>query len=131
MRKSAGFSLIELLIVVLIVGILSSIAFGMYRDNVVASNRTEGRAALQTAAGTLEKCRSLYGTYNNASCNYADFTSESNLYKIAAAVTGSTFTLTATPVAGGPQASDSACTTLTLSNTGIKGGTGADPADCW
>jgi type IV pilus assembly protein PilE len=131
MRKSAGFSLIELLIVVLIIGILSSVAFGMYRDNVIASNRTEGRAALQTAAGTLEKCRSLYGTYNNVSCNYADFTSESNLYKIAAAVTGSTFTLTATPVAGGPQASDSACTTLTLSNTGIKGGTGADPADCW
>ena len=131
MRKSAGFSLIELLIVVLIIGILSSVAFGMYRDNVIASNRTEGRAALQTAAGTLEKCRSLYGTYNNVSCNYADFTSESNLYKIAAAVTGSTFTLTATPVAGGPQASDSACTTLTLSNTGIKGGTGADPAECW
>ena len=131
MRKSAGFSLIELLIVVLMIGILSSIAFGMYRDNVVASNRTEGRSALQTAAGTLEKCRSLYGTYNNVSCNYADFTSESNYYNITAAVTGSTFTLTATPVAGGPQASDSACTTLTLRNTGIKGGTGADPGKCW
>lgn len=131
MRKSTGFSLIELLIVLVIVGILSSIAFGMYRDNVIAANRTEGRTALQTAAGTLEKCRSLYGTYNNVSCNYADFTSESNLYNIAAALTGSTFTLTATPVAGGPQASDSACTTLTLSNTGIKGGTGADPTDCW
>lgn len=130
-KSSSGFSFIELLIVVVLIGILSSVAFGMYRDNVIASNRTEGRAALQTAAGTLEKCRSLYGTYNNASCNYADFTSETNLYNIAGVIAGSTFTLTATPVAGGPQTSDSDCTSLTLSNTGIKGGTGANPAECW
>jgi type IV pilus assembly protein PilE len=133
MKNSEGYSLLELLITVLIVVILSSVAFGFYQDNVLASNRTEGRAALQAAAGTLEKCRSLYGSYNHASCNYADFTTENNLYQITGngSIAASTFTLTATPVAGRPQANDGDCTTLTLTNTGIKGGTGADTSACW
>jgi type IV pilus assembly protein PilE len=131
MRHSKGFSLIELMIVVAIIGILSTVALGYYRSNVIASNRTEGRSALQTAAGTLEKCRSLYGTYNNANCNYADFTSETGLYDVTSVIAASSFTLTATPVAGGRQADDSDCTTMTLTNTGVKGGTGADSTECW
>ena len=131
MKKSKGFSLIELMIVVAIVGILGTVAMGMYRDNVISSNRTEGRSALQAAAGTLEKCRSLYGSYNHANCNYANFTSESGLYGITSAIAATTFTLTATPVAGGRQADDTDCTTLTLDNTGLKGGTGADVTECW
>ncbi len=131
MHNSRGFSLIELLIVVAMIGILASIAFGFYGDNVIASNRTEARTALQTAAGRLEKCRSLYGAYNHANCSYADFVTESNYYGITGAVAATSFTLTATPVAGSPQVNDSDCTTLTLTNTGIKGATGADTSRCW
>lgn len=131
MKKSRGFSLIELIITVALIGILSMIALGFYRDNVISANRTEGRSALQTAAGTLEKCRSRYGRYNHGNCNYADFVTESNYYGITSAIAATSFTLTATPVAGGPQASDSNCTTLTLTNTGIKGATGADTSQCW
>ena len=133
MKYSSGFSLIELLITVSIIGILSSLALISYTDNVIAANRTEGRSALQTAAGTLEKCRSLYGSYNHANCNYVDFTTESNFYKVTADgnILASSFTLTATPVAGEPQARDTDCTTLTLTNTGLKGATGADTAECW
>ena len=133
MKNSSGFTLIELLIVVAIVGILSSLAFPLYRDYVIAANRTEGRSALQTAAGTLEKCRSLYGSYNHANCNYADFTTDTNLYQVTGDgnISASSFTLTATPVAGEPQANDADCTTLTLANTGGKGGSGADASECW
>lgn len=131
MNKSRGFSLIELVIVVALIGILSSIALGFYGDNVIAANRTEGRSALQTAAGTLEKCRARYGRYDHASCNYANFVTESNYYGITGAIAATSFTLTATPVAGGPQSRDSDCTTLTLTNTGIKGATGADTSQCW
>jgi type IV pilus assembly protein PilE len=125
--------MIELLIVLLIVGILSSLAFGFYGDNVIAANRTEGRSALQTAAGTLEKCRSLYGSYNHASCNYADFTTDTNLYKVTGdgSISASSFTITATPVTGAPQANDADCTKLTLTNTGVKGGSGAAVSECW
>ena len=133
MKNSRGFTLIELMVTLVILGILSSMAFGFYRDHVISANRTEGRSALQTAAGTLEKCRSLYGSYNHANCNYADFTTDTNLYQVTGDgnISASSFTFTATPVAGGSQAYDADCTTLTLTNTGVKGGSGADASECW
>ncbi len=112
-------------------------AEGFYGDNVRASNRTEGRSALSQAAGSLEKCKSLYGVYNdNTNCGAvgdlaATYTTETGLYTVSAALAATTFTLTATPVAGEAQASDADCTTMTLTNTGVKAGTGAVPADCW
>ncbi len=130
-RKHSGFTLIELIIVVAIIGFLMTIAYGYYTDSVISSNRTVGRAALQDAMGTLQKCKTLYGSYNHANCSYANFTSESNFYNITVARTATTFTLTATPVAGQAQAGDAYCTSLTLTNTGLKGGTGTDPAECW
>lgn len=130
-RKQSGFTLIELIIVVAIIGILMTVAYGFYGDYVISSNRTEGRAALQQAAGTLEKCKTLYGGYNNVNCNYANFASESNYYNISVVRDDTSFTLTAAPVAGQPQSNDADCTTLTLTNTGLKGGTGADPTECW
>ncbi len=134
MKHSNGFTLVELMIVVAIIGILTGISFAYYGDYVRASNRSEAQAALYAARGTLEKCRSLYGSYTDANCNYADFTTKSNFYDISAVVAATSFTLTATPVAGEPQANDADCTTLTLDNTGIEGATGAaaDPTDeCW
>jgi type IV pilus assembly protein PilE len=133
MKQNKGFSLIELLIVVSVISILAAVGIVFYGDNVIAGNRTEGRSALATTAGSLEKCRSLYGSYNNANCNVAlPFNSDSNFYTIsAAAIASSSFTLTATPVAGEPQAKDSDCTSMSLTNTGIKTGTGADPTACW
>ncbi len=130
-KNQSGFTLIELIIVVAIIGFLMTIAYGYYGDYVIASNRTEGRAALQQAAGTLEKCKTLYGSYNAANCSYANFASESNFYNVSVARDATTFTLTATPVAGQPQAGDTYCTTLTLTNTGLKGATGSDPTECW
>ena len=133
MRKSQGFTLVELMIVVAIIGIIVSISMGFFGDNVRATNRTEARAALTQTSGSLEKCRSLYGAYNAANCPVAlPFATENNYYNISAsAMTNTTFTLTATPVAGQPQANDTDCTTLTLTNTGVKGATGADTSECW
>ncbi len=133
MRYSKGFNIIELMIVLMIIGILSAVSIGFYGDNVRTANRTEGRSELSRVAGSLEKCRSLYGSYVHLSCNVAfPITTETNYYTISAtAMAATTFSLTATPVAGETQASDTDCTTLTLTNTGVKGATGATPADCW
>lgn len=131
MKNSKGFSLIELMVVVALVGILSTIAVNMYADNVIASKRSEGRAGLTATAASLEKCKSLYGVYNHANCNVlATIATESNLYSIdTTGRTPTTFTLVATAV--GSQARDVDCDTLSLDNTGIKTATGVDTTDCW
>ena len=131
--KNAGFTLIELMIVVAIVGILVSVGMAFFGENVLATNRTEARAALSQTAGSLEKCRSLYGSYNAANCNVVlPFTTESNYDTITGTTLAATqFTLTATPVAGEPQANDSDCTSITLDNLGVKGSSPAAIDECW
>jgi type IV pilus assembly protein PilE len=139
MKKVKGFTLIELMIVAAIIGILGAISMSFYGDYVLRANRTDARTALSEIATSLEKCRSLYSVYNHANCNVkipdSGLTSDSGYYSITAAFTPQTaataFTLTATPVAGQPQANDADCKTLTLDNTGFQDATGSNAAECW
>ncbi len=135
MKKTMGFTLIELVVVVAIVGVLAAIATGFYTDYVQQANRTEARSGLSTIAGELEKCRSLYGRYDSPNCNVAlPQDTGTGLYRIAAVGGGlqaSSFELRATPNAGTAQATDADCTTISLTNTGLRTATGANPGDCW
>ena len=134
MKKASGFTLMELMIVVAIAGILAATAFGFYSDFVQQANRTEARSALTTISGQLEKCRSLYGRYDSPNCNVVlPQNTESNFYQVTAVggLQASSFELRATPNAGTPQATDADCTTISLTNTGLKTATGANPPDCW
>ena len=121
------------MIVVGIISIISAVSMAFYGDYVTRANRTDARIALTETSASLEKCKSLYAIYNSDDCNVAfPVTSDNGFYSIAATIiTGATFTLTATPVAGKRQATDADCTSLTLTHTGTKDGTGADVATCW
>jgi type IV pilus assembly protein PilE len=96
-RSQVGFTLIELMIVVGIVGILATIAFANYGDNVTSAKRTDGRTALLNNLTRLEKCKATYGAYNNPACTITA-NSPDNYYTVAVVSDATSFTLTATAV---------------------------------
>jgi type IV pilus assembly protein PilE len=132
--RERGFTLIELMIVVAIVGILAAIAYPSYTDSVRKANRTDARTALLQVSQTLERCFTQYSAYNNANCtvlNAGTVNSAEGFYTVGVVSAATSYTLTATPVAGRAQASDAKCTTLTLTHVGVKGATGTAATECW
>jgi len=129
-KKLYGFTLIELMITVAIVGIISSIAYPSYVASVARSDRTEAQRELARLANLEEQYFSDNRKYTTDMTKLTLPTSaltESGNYKITATITASTFKLTAT--AQGSQASnDSNCLTLAIDETGKK--TGASTT-CW
>ena len=134
-KRLTGFSLIELLVVVAIIGILATIAYPSYQNQVTKSQRAEGKALLLEVAQGLGKCKALYGAYNNGNCTAHTSvtagntrTSENGFYVVSATATAATtFALQ-----GLPQQADPTCGTLTLDQAGRKGEGGSGTvADCW
>lgn len=140
-----GFTLVELVVVVLIVSILIAVAIPSYTSSVRKSRRTDAKTALLDLAGREERYFSTNnGTYSAvaSSLGYSGTFPEtvgSGYYQVAAPVVtaGTTtavaaFTITATPV--GSQALDTSCASLTINNLGQQTATGTDPnanVDCW
>lgn len=141
MNKSVqrGFTLLEILIVVAILGILVSIALPAYNQSVLRSNRAEGKSELMQVAADQERYFSSFNTYiddalplNTPTVADRDRTTQNGFYVISvgagASGIGSSFVATATPQ--GDQADD-ICTTLTITNTGVRGATGGTVDECW
>ena len=136
MRKNSqqGMTLIELMIVVSIVSILAYVAIGSYSDSSQAARRTDARSALLVTATALEKCKAVYGTYNNANCSINDgdkIASADGLYSIEVSTAATSFLLDATPVADTAQANDSDCTSIRLDHLGRQTAVGANTEECW
>tara|TARA_R110000744_G_scaffold315885_1_gene422652 strand:- start:759 stop:1166 length:408 start_codon:yes stop_codon:yes gene_type:complete len=118
-----GFTIVELLITVAIIGILASVAFPAYTDFVARSNRTEAQRELLRLANLQEQfyvdSRAYTDDMKKLGLNKDPFITENANYSIDAALANGGFVLTATALE--PQKSnDSGCLTLSVSNTGKK-----------
>lgn len=131
MPNARGFTLIEVMIVVVILGILAAIALPNYQQYVIRSNRTEGMALLNDAAARQER----YFSQNNAYASTAaklglSALSANRLYELAITVKADSYTLTATPQ--GSQTRDSTCGKLTLNSLGVRGQDAkGSTSECW
>jgi len=138
-RQQRGFTLVEMMVVVVIISIISAIAIPSYRSYVMKANRTQARSTLVIAAQTLEKCYTDTGAYNDADCpNDAALSSGGNNpdghYTISSVRTASNYTLTAQ--AAGSQTDDTECAKFTISSAGAKvsytsGNTANTYGACW
>jgi type IV pilus assembly protein PilE len=130
--KNAGFTLIELVVVMLIVAVLTAIAVPSYLAYTHTANRSDATRAMTQDAQALERCYSQTFTY--VGCAVASGSSPQGYYALTVATSASSYTITATPNPG-PQTSDSACQTFTLNNAGTQwsangGGTNTTQT-CW
>ena len=136
-HSQQGFTLIEMMIVVAVIGILSAIAYPNYTEYVRRGHRADARAGLLQAAQWLERAATATGLYPTAlpaNLTWATDTSKRYTISIGGPATTSTFTLTATPKTPGPQAGDR-CGNFTLDHRGLRGAngvtSGAIVTECW
>lgn len=134
MNNSKGFTLIEIMIVVVIIGVLASIAMPSYQEYTRKGYRTEGQAFLNDAAARQERFFSQNRSYvTNTQLTKlglpANGLSATDRYKIKLAVGTSAdggYVLTAEPTFSDPK-----CGNLVLNAVGVRTVSSGDKNYCW
>lgn len=140
MSRQRGFTLLELMMVVAILGILAAIVYPSYTEYVRRAQRAEARSQLMAAAQLMERNFTMNNSYAGvgpaqlaaASLNQSPRPPAAAVYNINVATTATTYILQAVP--GGAMAGDR-CGAFQIDQTGQQGAagatTGALVAECW
>lgn len=132
MRKLSGFTLIEIMIVVAIIGILTAIAYPSYVDHLYRSSRAEAMSSLLDIANRQEQ---YYADNHKYTSSLADLgvqnKSDSGLFTLTLTSDGSSFSLVADPL-DHPATKDPDCTSFKIDELGQKTATGpGGNRTCW
>ncbi|KJJ99584.1 MULTISPECIES: type IV pilin protein [Pseudomonas] len=120
MHQQKGLSLIELLIVIAVVGILASIAYPSYSDQVRKAARTEVVGVLFTSAQQLQRHYSRAGQYSDSEAVVTPLVSGTDHYSLHAVRDKESFTLLARRLPGGLMTADR-CGDYVLDQAGVRG----------
>ena len=129
--KANGFTLIEVMITIVIVGILASIAYPSYMSQVRKSRRSDAVQAFSQVQQAQERWRANNTTYSGAIADLGiSATTAGGYYTVAVSSTTATgYVATATAVSGKSQTGDTGCTALTATVT--NGSAVNAPTSCW
>lgn len=138
-RRMTGFTLVELMIVVIVVGILAAIAMPSYRQYTLRTHRTEAKSALLRLASSQERFYLQNNTYTNnlVALGFAAGTSDDGVYTLNVPVANTTtWQATATPTPGGgvngvDQTADGECTSFALDSQGRRTAAPDPNSRCW
>ncbi|MGB0496320.1 MAG: type IV pilin protein [Kangiellaceae bacterium] len=134
-KKVNGFTLLELMIVLAIIGVLASIAYPAYDQYTVRAKRSDGMAALNLAAQAMERFRANNYSYETGDDITQVFSDQvpvdggTAYYQLSVVDDAATYTITATPL-GVMAGRDGA---LSITNAGVRNWTDADGTlhTCW
>lgn len=149
-KAQKGFTIIELMMVIVVLGVLVGIALPAYQDYVRKSNRSVAKGKLLELSSLQEQYFGDYKVYANTldlffgfgeaqagadtSFNFVDKDDDDAIYvfTVATSAVGGVdrmaYTLTATPKAGSIQAADTECASFSLTDTGARSATSDE---CW
>lgn len=129
-RSNRGFTLIEIMIVIAIIGIVLTISIPSYNEYVKKGRRAEVVSLLSEQAQSLER----FYTKNSVYTGITGLSAGNDFYTLTPTISDQTFLLTAARKTGTAMATDK-CGDFTLTNTGVRSmnnaTTGLTTKDCW
>lgn len=138
-HRIAGFTLIEIMVVLLIIGILGAVAVPAYRQYVIRAHRTEAKTALLRLAANQERHHLQHNTYTDdlAALGFAAGVSDNGVYTLSVpSADATTFRADAVPTPGGASngvdmSRDEPCARFTIDAAGRRGAFPDPDGTCW